>query len=233
VGGRWWARPLLLLVIVAAGAVAVAAVGFPSPAEIRTWVDGAGWVAPVVFAVVLAALTLTPAPATVSSILAGAVFGVPVGLAVVLSGALTGAATGFALARWLGRDAFRRIDSRRVQQLDTVLQRRGLVAVVGIRLVPMLPFAALNYACGLSGVRARDYLLGTGIGILPGAAAYVMLGASGTTPGPLSFGLAAAGLLALLLLVAFAVGRWRRDLGTPRVDAADQAGWPAVRSSNG
>jgi uncharacterized membrane protein YdjX (TVP38/TMEM64 family) len=38
---------------------------------------------------------------------------------------------------------------------------------------------AINYASGLTGLRRRDYLLGTAIGMLPGVAAYVAIGAFG------------------------------------------------------
>ena len=90
-----------------------------------------------------------------------------------------------------------------------MLRRRGLLAVIGIRLVPLLPFGTVNYASGLTAVRARDYVLGTAIGILPGATALVTIGAYGATPGSLPFVLAVAGLAVLAVggLVAARRGR--------------------------
>lgn len=152
---------------------------------------------------------LTPAPATVFSIAAGLLFGLAGGLAVVLAGALLGAAGGFALARRLGRDAVAGVDSDRLRRLDAMLARRGLLAVIGVRLVPLLPFTALNYACGLTGVRARDYLLGTALGILPGATAFVTVGAYGADPGSVPF-LVALGGLVLLAAGGVVVSRRRR-----------------------
>jgi uncharacterized membrane protein YdjX (TVP38/TMEM64 family) len=73
-----------------------------------------------------------------------------------------------------------------------------------------LPFAAVNYACGLSALRLRDYLLGTAVGILPGATAYVTVGAFGATPGSAPFLLAVAGVAALTLVGAALVRRSRR-----------------------
>jgi uncharacterized membrane protein YdjX (TVP38/TMEM64 family) len=136
-------------------------------------------------------------------------FGLPLGLLVVLAGAVTGSAVGFGLARVLGRDAVRALDSQQLQRLDGLLRRRGLIAVIGIRLVP-LPFAAVSYACGLSALRLRDYLLGTAVGILPGATAYVTVGAFGATPGSVPFLLAVAGVAALTLVGAALVRRSRR-----------------------
>lgn len=185
------------MALVAGGAVVALTVGVPPLDQIRSWAAAAGWAAPVLYAAVYAALTLTPAPATVLSIGAGLLFGLATGLAVVMGGALAGAITAFALSRGLGRAAVTRIDSVRLRRLDRLLRRRGLLALIGVRLVPLLPFSALNYACGLSAVPTRDYVLGTAIGILPAATAYVTIGAFGATPGSLPFVLAVAGLVVL------------------------------------
>jgi len=210
--GTWWVRPLLLAAVVGAGIAVALTVGIPPIEEIRAWVERAGWAAPLLYAAGYAALTLTPAPASVLSITAGVLFGLPLGVVVVLGGATVGAGIAFALARVLGRDAVARIDNARLQKLDALLRRRGLLAVVGVRLVPLLPFTALNYACGLSAVRARDYLLGTVIGILPGVAAYVTIGAFGATPGSTPFLLAVGGLVVLAVIGVVANRRRRGQL---------------------
>jgi uncharacterized membrane protein YdjX (TVP38/TMEM64 family) len=206
--GTWWIRPAVLLVLVAAGAVVALIVGTPPVEEVRGVVARAGWAGPVLYTALYAAVTLTPAAATVASITAGVLFGFPLGLTVVLGGAVSGAAVAFALARVLGRGAVQRIDSARLRRLDELLRRRGVLAVIGVRLVPLLPFAALNYACGLTAVRPRDYVLGTTVGILPGATAYVTVGAYGATPGSVPFLLAVGGLV--VLAVAGVVGGRRR-----------------------
>lgn len=213
---RWWIRPLVLVALVAVGIAVALTVGVPSVEEIRTWVAGAGWAGPVLFAAVYAALTLTAAPAGVLSIGAGLLFGLVGGVLVVATGALAGAIGAFGLSRVLGRRAVERIDSDRLRQLDAMLRRRGLLAVIGVRLVPLLPFTALNYACGLSAVRVRDYVLGTAIGILPGTCAYVALGAFGSTPGSLPFLLALCGL-GVLTLAGVVVARRRAE---PAVEAS-------------
>lgn len=206
---RWWIRPLILAVLLAAGVAVAVLVGVPPVAAIRTWVDGAGWAAPVAFAALYAGLTLTPAPATVLSVAAGLLFGLAGGLTVVMAGALVSALGAFALSRLLGRRALQRVDSDRLRRLDALLRRRGLLAVIGVRLVPLLPFTALNYACGLTAVRVRDYVLGTAVGIAPGAAAYVTLGAYGAEPGSTPFLLALGGL-GVLAVGGIVVARRRR-----------------------
>jgi hypothetical protein len=54
----------------------------------------------------------------------------------------------------LGRDAVARIGSTRLHRVDGLLRRRGLLTVIGIRLVPLLPFGTVNYACGLAALPA-------------------------------------------------------------------------------
>lgn len=205
--GRW-TRPLVLLLVIVAGGVLVLTVGVPPLADVRILVARAGWAGPALYAALYAALTLTPAPAGVLSITAGVLFGFPTGLGVVLAGAVVGAGLAFGLARTLGRDAVRRWDSDRLHRLDGLLRRRGLLAVIGMRLIPLVPFTALSYACGLSAVGLRDYLLGTAIGILPAAAAYVGLGATGADPGSVPFLLAVGGL-GVLTLAGVVLGRRR------------------------
>jgi uncharacterized membrane protein YdjX (TVP38/TMEM64 family) len=128
---------------------------------------------------------------------------------VVLTGAVAGAAVGFALARSLGRDAVTRVDSPQLARLDALLRHRGLIAVIGVRLVPVLPFAAVNYACGLSALPPRDYLLGTTVGILPAATAFVAVGAFGAASGSAPVLLAVAGLAVLAVLSLVPLGRRR------------------------
>lgn len=212
---RWWIRPLVLLVVLAIGVVVALTLDVPPIDAIRARVAEAGWAGPVLYAAIYAALTLTPTPATVISIGAGVLFGLATGLTVVMAGAVAGAVVAFCLTRILGRAAVQRVDSQRLRTLDTLLRRRGLLAVIGVRLVPVVPFAVVNFACGLSAVRFRDYLLGTAIGILPAATAYVTLGAYGNEPGSVPFLLALGGL-SVLAVASVVVARRRRRAGLTR-----------------
>ena len=135
-------------------------------------------------------------------------------LTVVTAGALLSAAGAFGLSRSLGRRAVERVDNDRLRRLDALLRRRGLLAVIGIRLVPLLPFNALNYLCGLTAVRTRDYIAGTVVGSCPGPA-YVTIGAFGAEPGSLPFLIAVGGLVALSL-AGLLVAR-RRRAGEPAI----------------
>jgi uncharacterized membrane protein YdjX (TVP38/TMEM64 family) len=80
------------------------------------------------------------------------------------------------------------------------LTRHGFLAVLYLRLVPVLPFNVLNYAVGVSGVRRWEYVVATALGIVPGAFAPSALGASLDDPTSTQF------LVAVGLVVALAAG---------------------------
>lgn len=163
----------------------------------RRTIDAYGALAPVVFVGVYALVTLAPVPKNVLSAVAGLLFGLVAGVLLVWLAALVGALVAFGLGRLLGREAVERLTSTRVQRVDELLARRGVVAVILLRLVPVVPFTAINYAAGLTGIRLWQYVVGTAVGIIPGTVAYVALGTYGRTPGSWPFLVSAAVLVAL------------------------------------
>ncbi len=213
-----WARPAVLVVLAVAAVAVALLVGIPPIEELRAWVAAAGWAGPVLYAGVFAGLSLTPAPATLLSVGAGVLFGWAVGVPVVAAGAMTGAVIGFALSRSLGRGAVRGRGGDRMARLDAMLERRGMTAVMAIRLVPVVPFAVLNAACGLSALRTRDYVIGTAVGMLPAIAAFVGIGAFGGDPGSAPFLVAVGGVVVLLLATVVLARRRPRGtgIGIPR-----------------
>lgn len=178
-----WLRPAVLVLIVTLAAVVAALVGLPDGARLEADVAALGPGAPALFVQLYAVATLAPLPENVLTAAAGLLFGLLAGVLIVLLGALLGAVVAFALGRALGRGAVERITGTRVARVDALLSRHGLLAVLGVRLVPVLPFTAINYGAGLTAVRFRDHLLGTALGIVPGTIAFVALGAHGTSPG--------------------------------------------------
>jgi uncharacterized membrane protein YdjX (TVP38/TMEM64 family) len=191
-------RLTALVLAFVAGSAALHLSGWSGPERLQALVESAGWAGAVVFVVGYAVLVLVPAPASLLTILGGALFGLWWGTLLAWSGALLGASGGFLLGRRLGRPAVDRMLRGRLQQADQVLARHGLVAVLAVRLLPLFPFTPINYASGLLGVRPRDYVLGTAVGIVPGALAYAAVGASGADPRGIVIGV--AGLLVLTLL---------------------------------
>ncbi len=202
-----------LVALLVAAAVTIQISGWDGPRQLQSAVEGAGPAGAAVFVLGYALLVLIPAPAAVLTILGGALFGLGAGIALVWTGAMLGALGGFVVGRWLGRDAVDRLLQGRLAEADRILGRHGFAAVLAVRLLPLFPFTAVNYAAGVAAVRLRDYVAGTAVGMLPAVVAYVALGASGAQPLGIVLGVSA-----LLLLVL--IGGW---LGRRLLARADNA----------
>ncbi|MDI6909535.1 TVP38/TMEM64 family protein [Nocardioides sp.] len=197
---------LLVLAVVGIAAALAWSQGVPSPQA----VGGRGWLSLVLFVGLYVVATLLPVPKAVFSLAGGAMFGVAVGLAATLTGATLGATVAFGVGRLVGRDFVRGHHGPRVARLDSMLERHGVTALIGLRLVPVIPFTALNYTAGLTSVGWRAYLVGTLLGIAPGATVYTVLGAYGRDPGSWPFRVAVVAL-GLLMLTAVIVARVHRS----------------------
>lgn len=114
-------------------------------------------------------------PATLLTIASGLIFGPWLGTLFTVIGENASANFGFSLSRWFARDSITNHSTEFMQHWDQRLKENGLVAVMTMRLI-MLPFDAVNFGCGLTAIRQRDYAIGTFIGILPSLIGFVLLG---------------------------------------------------------
>ena len=189
------------------GSIAGSLAGATSPAGLQDAFAGSGVLGAVAFAGLYAVLTVMLFPGSALTIAAGAIFGPIVGTLVSLAGALLGATAAFAIARHTARAPLEQVQSERVARIQERLRQHGLLSIVALRLVPLVPFNALNYVAGASAIRTLDYVAGTAIGIIPGAIAFATLGGSIDDPGSPAFIAAAALVVALTLTGALAARR--------------------------
>lgn len=225
--GRWrqhW-RAGALLLGTGTAAVVLWSTGVLDLAQLRDRVDGAGAAAPLLFVLAYAAVTLLPAPKNVLSAAAGALFGFGVGLALVWVAAMIGALVAFAVARMVDPSALSWATGRHRERVEQVLDRHGVTAVLVMRLIPVAPFTAVNYVGGMSTVRVRDYVWGTGVGIIPGTLVYVAVGAY-ALDSPARLGAVLAALMALVVVG----GVWARRL---RGGRASESGGPSSAVATG
>jgi uncharacterized membrane protein YdjX (TVP38/TMEM64 family) len=115
-------------------------------------------------------------PITVLSIVGGALFGTLRGFVLAWIGAMLGTLTAYTLARSIGERSTRRVLGRH-HLLDRLRKRSDFWALVRLRVVPVAPFAVLDYLAGLLGVSLRALLLASAVGVLPTVAAYTYAGA--------------------------------------------------------
>jgi uncharacterized membrane protein YdjX (TVP38/TMEM64 family) len=114
-------------------------------------------------------------PGVLMSFVGALLFGVWEGTLYTWIGATIGATLAFLLAKALGRDFVDQLLGGRLQSLDQRLRERGFVSLLVVRLVPLFPFNGVNFGCGFTSNRVRDYVLATAIGIVPGTFVYQYL----------------------------------------------------------
>lgn len=195
-----WLRVLLFAVLIGIALWFSLTRGVSVVAQAQDAVTGLGVLGIGVFIAVYALATVALFPVSVLSAAAGLLFGPVVGVGAVWCGAMLGAAGSFGIGRVLGREAVEEVLGDRIGRLNRFLRRRGLPAVLVVRLVPLFPFTMVNYGSAVTAVSWTNYLLGTGIGILPGVLVYVALG--GTVGDPTSPGF----LVAVAAFAVLAVG---------------------------
>lgn len=215
-----WLRLGVLVVLLGVGVIVALRFPLPDRQELVSGPLVEGPWAPLVFGLVYATATLAPVPKNVLSAAAGFVFGLGPGAVLVWSAALVGSGVAFWLGRLLGRDGVERLARGHLARVDAMVDRYGGWAVLGLRLVPVVPFTALNYGSGITTLRFGRYLLATGVGIAPGTVSYVALGAYGTDPRSGPFLAAAVALLLLSASGAFLAGRHRHRSTTPPAGAS-------------
>jgi len=182
--------------------------------------------APLAFALAYVAVAALALPgASVMTLAGGLLLGPWLCAACTVAGASFGAALLFLAARraasgWLAARPGGRLAGM-VARVRPGLERDGFAGLLALRLVPVVPFFVLNLAPALAGMRLRDFVAATVLGIAPASAVLSWAGAGlggvldrGGTPdlgavlGP-GVVLPLAGLAALALLPA----AWRRVRG--------------------
>jgi uncharacterized membrane protein YdjX (TVP38/TMEM64 family) len=150
--------------------------------------------------------SFVPIPAEVIAVANGMMFGSVWGSVVTWCGAMIGALSAFALARWLGRPFVRRVisDERRA---GVERWTSGAGALLTLRLIPLVSFNLVNYAAGLAGAGWWTFVWTTAVGILPLTILTAILGARMldiTWP-------AWAAIGAVVIVLSLALHTWRRS----------------------
>ena len=163
-------KAAILLTFVAAAVVTVrsqAVKELLTAEKLGAWLAAAGLWAPLAFILFYAMGVCLFLPGTLLAALGVAIFGAYWGFLYVWFGAMLGAAGGFLIGRYLGREFAASLIGDRLKKYDDAIERNGFATVLYLRLV-YFPFTAMNFGMGLTKVRFRDYLWGTALGILVG-----------------------------------------------------------------
>lgn len=142
-----------------------------------TWIENLGSIGAIAFIGIYIMATVAFLPAFILTLGAGVLFGVWLGSIYVFIGATLGSIAAFLIGRYLARDwvAKKIAGNDKFKAIDRAVGKEGLKIVLLTRLSPAFPFNLLNYAFGVTGVSARDYIIGS-IGMIPGTIMFVYIG---------------------------------------------------------
>ncbi len=182
------ARHIPLLVI-----LSVAAVGFFTLGDYLTfetlrdnredllgWRDANYWAMAGAFIAIYIAIVAFSLPgAAVASMTGGFLFGLFAGTVFNIFSATIGASAIFLAARWgLGASLTARLEASEgtIKKLKDGLRENEISVLFLLRLVPVVPFFVANLVPALVGVKFRNFLFTTALGIIPGGIVYTWIG---------------------------------------------------------
>lgn len=186
------------------------------------WSETLGPGAPVAFVGIYVLACVLLLPGVVLTLGAAGAFGFWKGMVAVSIGSTLGACAAFWVGRTFGRSWVEekvRGDAR-LSALDQAVGREGRKIVFLTRLSPVFPFNLLNFFYGITRVDFLDYALASWVGMLPGTAVYVGIGALGRgvaeaatgQADSLRLGMGVVGLVATIVVTAYVTRIARRAL---------------------
>ena len=132
--------------------------------------------APLLFIAAYCVAAISFLPASLFILAAGMLFGPVWGTVYSLGGASLGAALAFVVARYIAANWIAGHAGPRVSRIIDGVANEGWRFVAFTRLVPIFPYAPLNYFFGVSRIPFRHFILATVICMAPSSIAYSWLG---------------------------------------------------------
>jgi uncharacterized membrane protein YdjX (TVP38/TMEM64 family) len=176
-----WGKLLAIVVVVAALAAAwryTPLSEYITAERITGWaraIRGWSWAPLVVmFLYTPAAFVMFPRP--VLTLLTVIAFGPWLGFAYGMTGIIGSALATYYVGRLLPEKTLQRLAGDKLDDVIKALRRRGLMAMLAVRIIPVAPFAVEGFIAGAVPIKLWDYTLGTFLGMLPGVLATSVFG---------------------------------------------------------
>jgi uncharacterized membrane protein YdjX (TVP38/TMEM64 family) len=201
------------------------------------WAQRHSIVGPIAYTAGVIAATVMFVPGSVLIMIGGFLFGLVPGFFFAGIGTAVGAQCAFLTGRMGARHWVEKkvAANQRILAVEKGLREEAFLIVVLTRLSLVIPFNLMNYAYGITSIKARTHLIATIVGMLPAVALYVYLGTlardlgqilSGeATTSDFGYWIAAAGITAIVVLTwtihRVASRALARHLPTLETDDAD------------
>ena len=208
-------RLLKFAIIAAIMLVAVFLMQKIGVSELRELIGEHVLFAPMIYVLCFAILPIFLFPVPVLAVVAGAVFGLFAGSLYTIIGAMINSVLMFYIARFLG---FRAVSDFTQNSKSKILKTLGepggkFSLILILRLMPLVPYNALNYACGVMNVSLRDYVVATFVGIVPATFIMVNLGEKALEMRSNGFIIACVLMAALVVLSSWGAKKIRARRG--------------------
>lgn len=130
-----------------------------------------------IFFLIYVAVTAVSLPgAAVMTIAAGALFGLGWGVVIVSFASTIGATLALLAARFIFRGQVRQRFRKQLDRVDKGIEREGAFYLFTMRLVPAIPFFAINLVMGLTTISVPVFFIVSQVGMLAGTIVYVNAG---------------------------------------------------------
>ena len=174
--------------------------------DIQDFILDFGTIAPLVFILVcIVKPVLFFIPSAGLTIIAGLLFGPYWGTLCIVAGGAGSSAFAFYLARKVGRRRVKRFikNKDRLLNMDMKMENNGFKTVFMLRLFNV-PWDIVSYSAGLSGIRFKDFYLGTLVLLPPISFIYTYFGSSVGNPLSTKFAIS-LGVIIILCAIPFVV----------------------------
>lgn len=178
------------------------------------------WWAPLLLILLYTPASVVMFPRPILTLTAVFVFGAWPGIGYAMTGVLLAVTAHYYAGRQFKHDTVRRFAGGRLNRITDVLRRYGAVAMTAVRLVPLAPFFVPGLVAGAIRLKLWQALVGTFLGMLPGAIATVVFAeemrAALEEGGQVNYGMI-AGVVLMFAAIIYGVRRWfkRIDVKSP------------------
>ena len=126
------------------------------------------------FAMYVAVTALSLPGAALLTLAAGAVFGLVTGLIIVSFASTIGATLAFLFSRFMFKDSVQKKFSSQLKTINDGVEKEGTFYLFTLRLIPVVPFFAVNLLMGLTPIKTLAFAWVSQLGMLPGTAVFVL-----------------------------------------------------------
>lgn len=173
-----WALSLMVILLLIGPDRILQSYSNVTPEEIRQFILSFGALSVLAYLCIHAVRPFFFLPATPFTIAGGYLFGFAYGMVYSIIGTTLSAIITFIISRYLFRDYVKQRIRGRFAKWDKDMENNGPLVVAILRVIPVVPLDIVGYIAGASGIKFKDFLAGTLIGILPGIFALTLLGSS-------------------------------------------------------